>query len=204
VTSERQKAANQANARHSTGPKTLEGKAVIRLNALKHGLLAREVVLPGEDADAFEDLWNRVRADLSPMGPIEELLVDRIVNAMWRLGRLARAETALFLWRVHELKADRLKRQIRSYETDLLGGFSSLTVIADKASHSEATDALAQAEYEQAKEGDAFAKLARYERSIEQSLFRTLNELRQMQDKRRNPRSSSIPDAVTLDANDIR
>jgi histidinol dehydrogenase len=131
---------------------------------------------------------------------------------------LARAETALFLWRVHELKADRLKRQIRSYETDLLGGFSSLTVIADKASHSEATDALAQAEYEQhrdevllgraldadAKEGDAFAKLARYERSIEQSLFRTLNELRQMQDERRNPRSSSIPDAVTLDANDIR
>jgi hypothetical protein len=218
VTSERQKAANQANARHSTGPKTLEGKAVIRLNALKHGLLAREVVLPGEDADAFEDLWNRVRADLSPMGPIEELLVDRIVNAMWRLGRLARAETALFLWRVHELKADRLKRQIRSYETDLLGGFSSLTVIADKASHSEATDALAQAEYEQhrdevllgraldadAKEGDAFAKLARYERSIERSLFRTLNELRQMQDERRNPRSSSIPDAVTLDANDIR
>ena len=71
VTSERQKTANQANARHSTGPKTPEGKAVIRLNALRHGLLAREVVLPGEDADAFEELWNRVRADLSPVGPIE-------------------------------------------------------------------------------------------------------------------------------------
>ena len=95
MTSERQKAANQANARHSTGPKTRKGKAVVRLNALRHGLLTRDVVLPGEDADAFEDLWNQVRASLSPVGPIEEFLADRVVNTMWRLRRLARAETAL-------------------------------------------------------------------------------------------------------------
>jgi hypothetical protein len=35
VTNERRKAANQANARRSTGPKTPEGKAVIRLNAAR-------------------------------------------------------------------------------------------------------------------------------------------------------------------------
>jgi hypothetical protein len=58
VTSERQKAANQANARHSTGPKTRKGKAIVRFNAVRHGLLTRDVVLPGEDADSFEDLWN--------------------------------------------------------------------------------------------------------------------------------------------------
>jgi hypothetical protein len=68
VTSERQKAANRANARRSTGPKTPEGKAAVRLNAFRHGLLARDVVLPEEDLDAFEDLRNRVRADLSPVG----------------------------------------------------------------------------------------------------------------------------------------
>src|SRR3954447_22393553 len=95
MTSERQRIANQANARRSTGPSTLEGKAVVRLNALRHGLLARDVLLPGEDAQAFEDLWNQARADLSPIGPIEELLADRIVNAIWRLRRLTRAETAL-------------------------------------------------------------------------------------------------------------
>ena len=49
MTSERQRAANQANARHSTGPKTPEGKAAVRLNAFRHGLLARDVVLPEED-----------------------------------------------------------------------------------------------------------------------------------------------------------
>ena len=69
--SERQKAANRVNARHSTGPKTPKGKAAVRLNAFRHGLLARDVVLPQEDADAFEGLWNQIRADLLPVGPIE-------------------------------------------------------------------------------------------------------------------------------------
>ena len=138
VTSERQKAANQANALHSTGPKSPEGKAAIRFNAFRHGLLAQDAVLPGEDPDAFEDLWNRVRANLSPVGPIEEFLVDRVVNAMWRLQRLARAETALFNWRVHGLKADRLTKQVRSYEETFVDRFSLPTDITDKAAHAEA------------------------------------------------------------------
>lgn len=96
MTSDRQRSANRANARASTGPKTSEGKATVRLNAMQHGLLCRDVVLPGEDAEAFEDLRNRVWADLAPAGPLEELLTDRVVNAMWRLRRLERAECALF------------------------------------------------------------------------------------------------------------
>jgi hypothetical protein len=55
-----------------------------------------------------------------------------------------------------------------------------------------------------AKEGDAFAKLLRYERSLERSLFRALDELRQLQlqHRRRNRRSPAIFDAVTLAAGD--
>ena len=68
MTSERQTAANRANALRSTGPKTPEGKAAVRLNAVQHGLLARDAVLPGEAADAFEDLSNEVWAELSPVG----------------------------------------------------------------------------------------------------------------------------------------
>ena len=121
MTSERQRAANQANARHSTGPKTPEGKAAVRLNACRHGLLARDVVLPEEDFDAFEDLRNRVRAELSQVGPIEELLADRVVNIMWRLGRWARVETALFDWRVRQLQVSKLADQVRSHELTLPG-----------------------------------------------------------------------------------
>lgn len=149
------------------------------LNALAHGLFARDVVLPGEDADAFEDLWNQVRANLSPVGPIEKSLVDCVVNAMWRLQRLALVETALFHSRVHRLKADRLAIQVRSYEASVLDlPFS--TIVTDKAAHSETRGALERAKSERdrdevlvgraldadAKEGDAFAKLARYETSL--------------------------------------
>jgi len=143
-------------------------------------------------------------------------------KAMWRLQRLARAETALFHWRVHELKANRLAKQVCSYEKTFLDGLSGLSFsapeITDKASHAEATEALGQATYERdrdevllgraldadAKEGDTFAKLARYETSLERSLFRTLYELRQIQDKRRNRPTTRISDAITLDANDTK
>jgi hypothetical protein len=213
MTSERQKAANQANARHSTGPKTQEGKAVVRLNALRHGLLTRDVVLPGEDADAFEDLLNQVRAELSPVGPIEELLVDRVVNIMWKLRRLAGAETALVDWRVRVLKVSQLADQVGSYEV-IFPVFPPQ--ITDKAAHTEATEALARAKHERdqdklllgraldadAKEGDTLGKLGRYERSLERSLFRTLDELRQLQDRRRNRPAPPILDAVTLAAGD--
>jgi len=214
MTSERKKAANRANARHSTGPKTPEGKAVVRLNACWHGLLARDIVLPGEDADALENLRNRVRASLSPEGPIEEFLVDRVINAMWRLRRLERAETLLFYSRMHGLKADRLAIQVRSYEYTIVDLAQPSPHITDKASHAEASEALELAMYERdrdgvllgraidadAKEGDAFAKLARYERSLERSLHRDLDELRHIQDKPRNRPSSPISDAITLDA----
>ena len=44
----RQIEANRANSRKSTGPRTDEGKAAVRLNALKHGLSADCVIIPGE------------------------------------------------------------------------------------------------------------------------------------------------------------
>jgi hypothetical protein len=213
LTSERQMAANRANALRSTGPKTAKGKAAIRLNALRHGLLARDVVLPEEDADAFEELRNQVRASLSPIGPIEEFLIDQIVNAMWRLRRLAQAEALLFHSRMHAVKADRISSEMRSYEKAAFPGLL-VTVITDETAHTEASEALRCATYERdrdevllgraiaadAKEGDAFAKLSRYERSLERSLLRALEELRKLQDRRESRPPSPIFDAITLEA----
>jgi hypothetical protein len=184
---------------------------VVRLNPLRHGLLARDVVLPGEDTDAFEELWNRVRADLSPMGPIEELLADRVVNALWRLRRLARAETALFNWRAYVRKAHQLSEQVQSFEKDFLSGISFPTKITNEALHAEAMEVLERAECERdrdehllgraldadAREGDAFSKLARYETRLERSLFRTLYELRQLKEERRDrPPPPILDDAI--------
>jgi hypothetical protein len=71
MTTQRQKRANKANARWSTGPKTPQGKAAIGVNAIRHGLLCRDRILPGEDLAAFKALRNGVWADIDPSGPIE-------------------------------------------------------------------------------------------------------------------------------------
>jgi hypothetical protein len=81
---------------------------------------------------------------------------------MWRLQRLARAETALFHWRVHELKADRLTKQVRSYEKTSLDGLSFFAPeITDKAAHTEAKEALGQAEYERTGTGSPWTRARR-------------------------------------------
>ena len=57
MTCNKQARANRRNARKSTGPKTQKGKAVVRLNALKHGLLPQEVLLPNEDERSPLGSW---------------------------------------------------------------------------------------------------------------------------------------------------
>ena len=53
MATKKQIAANRKNAKKSTGPKTAKGKARSSRNALKHGLLSRQVVLADEDGEAF-------------------------------------------------------------------------------------------------------------------------------------------------------
>src|SRR5947207_5604298 len=68
---------NRRNAQKSTGPKTPEGKSRSRFNALKHGLTAKTVVLPGEDADAFQGRLDAWTVDLAPRNDLEQGLVER-------------------------------------------------------------------------------------------------------------------------------
>ncbi len=93
----KQIAANQRNAQKSTGPQTANGKAVAKMNALKHGILSQEVVVRGlhikERPREFKALHQRFVDSLQPVGPVEEMLVDQIVTAHWRLRRALLAES---------------------------------------------------------------------------------------------------------------
>jgi hypothetical protein len=88
--------ANRRNARKSTGPRTTEGKAIVSMNAIKHGMLSRQVVVRGmqvhERPKEFQELRQRLWDELMPVGAVEEMLVDRIVTAHWRMRRAVRAE----------------------------------------------------------------------------------------------------------------
>ncbi len=93
----KQIAANRRNSRRSTGPKTPQGKARSRLNALQHGILAREAVLQGfwikESPRELEALHRQFWRQCAPVGALEEMLVEQIVTCYWRKRRVLRAES---------------------------------------------------------------------------------------------------------------
>jgi hypothetical protein len=88
ITSPLQQAANRRNAMRSTGPNTPEGKAAIRLNALKYGLRAKTVILPSEDPAEYEQLWSDLESDWQPQSRTERLCLEQMATSQWLLARL--------------------------------------------------------------------------------------------------------------------
>ena len=88
-------AANRANAQHSTGPRTEEGKARVSLNAVKTGLTGRTVLLPSEEAAPYQALMAEYEKSLQPVGVEERALVQSLVDCRWRLDRIPGLEMAL-------------------------------------------------------------------------------------------------------------
>jgi hypothetical protein len=118
-------AANQNNSQKSTGPKTAAGREVSKLNALRHGILAREAVVwtlhHKESRGDLEALEQRLHDALQPVGPVEEMLVDQIVSAQWRLRRAMTAESgeiALSVNRQGELASSNLAGLCRGWHLD--------------------------------------------------------------------------------------
>ena len=83
---------NRQNAIKSTGPKTIEGKSTACRNALKHGILSSDLIIMNENRHDLENLSRGIRQTLCPQGAIEELLVEKIINAIWRIRRLTKVE----------------------------------------------------------------------------------------------------------------
>ena len=59
MSTESQQTANETNAQKSTGPKSVEGKAKSAMNALKHGLKSKQIILPNENPLEFDQLRQR-------------------------------------------------------------------------------------------------------------------------------------------------
>jgi hypothetical protein len=84
--------ANQANAHHSTGPRTDEGKARVSQNALRHGLTARHLVIRDDEHEEFDALLNSLSSELDPQGAIETVAFHELLHAAWSLHRFRRIE----------------------------------------------------------------------------------------------------------------
>ncbi|HEY1205718.1 MAG: hypothetical protein ABSH46_17000 [Bryobacteraceae bacterium] len=181
----RQIAANQRNARLSTGPATEDGKARSAQNATLHGLLAREAVLPEEDASHFRDLLAALEAELQPAGALEEFLVREMASAQWRLRRALRIETGGFAGcmesaRRRDFDKGREKPRDPSTPEEL---------------HDRNTLVLGSAFF-YSSGPDAFSKLARYENSLRRAYYKalqTLEKSRAAEPLRNEPNSPPPP-----------
>jgi hypothetical protein len=81
------RAANRHNAPSSTGPRTEHGKSKTCHNALKHGILAKRVVLEThEERKEFRKLFEGCKNYYRPEGLLEEFLVEDVAFLKWKLG----------------------------------------------------------------------------------------------------------------------
>ena len=95
--------ANRANAQKSTGPTTAEGKSASRFNAVKTGLTGRTILLSEADAPLYEQHRDRLFTQYAPATDPEKHLVQSILDAEWRLLRIAPLEAAIYILGQREL-----------------------------------------------------------------------------------------------------
>jgi len=165
MASEAQVAANRSNAQKSTGPRTPEGKATVAQNAVKHGLSGRVDVIKGEDQVQFDLLREQILAELVPAGTVESMLAERVVSLSWRLKRVERMQNEVF----DALLADEatpLAKLARS--------------LAGEGAEEDGDLALGRAVLKDFGSSRALDRLLMYERRMEHSLLKTLNELKRM------------------------
>lgn len=180
--SQKQLEANRMNALKSTGPRTPEGKALVALNPIRHGLLSKEVLLQDEDESALVDLGKRLRHDLAPVGELEILLVDRIIAAAWRLRRILRLETEMIDYELQEKEQHKLTYSSRKKGKDI------------------PTVTLWEAMEYGLKNRDVITKLQRYESHIERGMYKALHELQRLQAARQG---EHVPPPAVMDVDGI-
>jgi len=168
-TSQKQIEANRENGKLG-GVKTDEGKAVSRYNAIKHGILSKEVLLEGEDESVLIEIGKKLRAELQPQTELELVLIDRITANVWRLRRVMKIENEM-------MDHDR-------FTTDYMG--------------KPVEKSLGEALNYDFSHNDTYGKLIRYEVSIEKGIYKALHELQRLQ-ATRNGGSIAPPIAIDID-----
>ncbi len=94
--SEIQLAANRANARLSTGPRTEEGKARSSTNAVTTALTGRTVLLPSDDPARYQHHVEQYEKEFQPATEREAVLVQSLADTDWRLLRIPVLEMSLY------------------------------------------------------------------------------------------------------------
>jgi hypothetical protein len=163
---------NRANAEHSTGPKTEEGKKKSSLNALRHGLTGQIVVMPSEDLAAYQLHLAAFKTDLQPKGSLEAHLVQSLADTAWRLNRVAALETNLLTLGVARVS----------------DAFSCPQEIQQALAIASTLESRAK----------ALSNLSMHSQRLSRQFERTVNQLRELQKTRREQEAHDLNQALDL------
>ncbi|MEW6413612.1 MAG: hypothetical protein AB1483_14240 [Candidatus Zixiibacteriota bacterium] len=183
--SKKQIQANKKNAQKSTGPKTPEGKDAVRLNAVKHGLYATDLVINSpnlkENPDHYTELLDSLISDFKPKSLFELSLIRKIANCIWRSRRITAAETARINKQIEDINPRLIREyQLRFYDWD-----------RDDPEEMKELDEVVEDEVHQLAliksiPEDNFARvLLRYEMRLDRQLTRALSQLNAIQNRRK-------------------
>ncbi len=163
--SEKQINANRRNAHKSTGPKTAKGKSIASRNSIKHGLLARQSTITGESKAKFDRHCDRIFAEYDPTEPTDIALTERIVILTWQLKRVNRFQTAA------------INALHNSYKTSAVRGLDAiLKPKKDNAPPPPDLD-IGMITVKDFANSRVIDRLGMHERRIENSLYKTIQEL---------------------------
>jgi hypothetical protein len=168
-----QYAANRLNALHSPGPTSPAGRVRSSINALRHGLTARVVVLPTEDMAAYKAFSKEIAESLDAQTPLERQFAQTVADNQWRINR------------------------IRSIEDGMLGMGHYEAAGNFDADHPEIHAAMTAARAFR-DNSQAFVNLSIYEQRLHRSLKEALRQLKELQAERRDNRQAEMDDAIRV------
>jgi hypothetical protein len=176
----RQIAANRLNARKSTGPRTRDGKARSRRNALRHGLTAETIVDVLESADDYRKFHKQVIRAVQPRSFVERELTFRLVSLLWRLRRATAIESGLLSIQGDQRHTPRRDEPFfgllaRDRPTQRLRGDADRTVVPLRHGNRDTADVFVRVCN---LSGDAWDKLNRYESALWRQAMQTMVVLR--------------------------
>ncbi|WP_321472293.1 SEC-C domain-containing protein [uncultured Paludibaculum sp.] len=99
--------ANRANAQHSTGPRSEQGKARSAQNNLRYGFRSQSVLLPGDDPAEYEELLDELTTHFDVQDLSDQRFVREMADAEWRLRRVRAHQEVLLTAKIEELAAAR-------------------------------------------------------------------------------------------------
>jgi hypothetical protein len=168
-----QYAANRLNAEKSHGPTTPQGRARSKMNALRHGLTARVVVLPSEDMDAYNAFSKEIVDSLDPQTPVERQFAQTVADNQWRINRIRSIEDGM----------------LGMGHFEPAGDFDCPTPEI----HSAMTAARAFRD-----DSKSLINLSIYEQRLHRSMKESLRQLRELQTERREREKTEMDDAIRL------